>query len=195
MIQDHLRELANEASAVQWLQQELSQKPRTEVEIAQRLAEEQMTSGRWHETSLDTDRLLRENFLQYDGAGDAPDQLYSYFTPEVESLSDASPHDPELQKVAKGHWYVPNDKSSGDARKVATRDLLAEFEAYREPGAHRHMQFRLGVLRAGFERAWQEKDYRTIVDVGSRVPEELLQRDAKVTLWYDQAQVRLQEAK
>lgn len=90
---------------------------------------------------------------------------------------------------------MPNDKSTGDAKKVATRDLLAEFEAYCEPGAQKHMPFRLEVIRAGFERAWQDKDYRTIVDVGSRVPEELLQRDPKVTLWYDQAQVRVQAAR
>jgi len=195
VMQEHLKELADEAAAVQWLQQELSRQPQTEAEIARRLAEEQAATGRWHDSALDADRLLRENFLVYDGTEDVPDQLHSYFTSEVDALTDASPQDPELQRVAKNYWYVPDDKSTGDARKVATRDLLAEFDAYREPGAHKHTPFRLEVIRAGFEKAWQEKDYRTIVEVGSRVPEELLQRDPKVTLWYDQAQVRLQAAR
>jgi len=40
---------------------------------------------------------------------------------------------------------------------------------------------------------WCERDYQTIVDVGSTVPDDLLQQDPVVLRWYDQAQIRLQE--
>lgn len=191
VVQEQLQELAGEAAAVQWLQGELSRRPQTEAEIARRLAQEQETTGREHDTPVDAGRLLRENFLHYDGAGQVPEQLHSYFTAEEPALHHASPRDPALQQAARDHWYVPDDRSAGDARQVATQDLLAEFDSYRQPGAHRHTTFRLEALHAGFERAWKEHDYRTIAEVGSRVPEELLQRDPKVMIWYDQAQVRL----
>lgn len=38
----------------------------------------------------------------------------------------------------------------------------------------------LDALRAGFERAWREKDDAMIARAGTRVPEDLLQRDDKV---------------
>jgi hypothetical protein len=46
------------------------------------------------------------------------------------------------------------------------------------------------VLRAGFRSAWGNKDYATIISVANKLPEETVQEDEKLLLWYDQALTR-----
>jgi hypothetical protein len=53
--------------------------------------------------------------------------------------------------------------------------------------------FRLEAVRAGFKKAWQEKSeegYRTIIEVAHKIPEDVLQEDPKLLMWYDQAVTR-----
>ena len=52
---------------------------------------------------------------------------------------------------------------------------------------------RMEAVRAGFKYCWQNRDYRTIVTVAKRIPEDVLQEDAKLLMWYDQAVTRLGE--
>ena len=51
---------------------------------------------------------------------------------------------------------------------------------------------RLEVLRAGFRAAWAAKDYKTIIGIAQKIPEEALQEDEKLLLWYDQALTRME---
>ena len=51
---------------------------------------------------------------------------------------------------------------------------------------------RLEAVRAGFKKAWGEKDYQTIVEVGRKLPEKILQEDDKLLMYYDNAQIRLE---
>jgi hypothetical protein len=50
-------------------------------------------------------------------------------------------------------------------------------------------EFRLEVLRAGF-KARGRQDYATIIAIAQKMPEEALQEDEKLLLWYDQALTR-----
>ena len=50
--------------------------------------------------------------------------------------------------------------------------------------------FLIEGVSAGFKKAWQEHDYHTIITVAQRIPETILQEDAKVLMWYDQALTR-----
>jgi hypothetical protein len=52
----------------------------------------------------------------------------------------------------------------------------------------------LEVLRAGFKTAWENRDYQTIIKVAQKIPEEALQEDEKLLLWYDQALTRAEAA-
>lgn len=52
-------------------------------------------------------------------------------------------------------------------------------------------QFRTEAIRVGFKKAWGEKDYQTIVSIGERLPEKVLQEDDKLLMYYDNAQIRL----
>ena len=51
--------------------------------------------------------------------------------------------------------------------------------------------FRLEAVRAGFKKAWQERDYATIITVARKIPEKVLQEDPKLLMWYDQAVTRM----
>ncbi len=51
--------------------------------------------------------------------------------------------------------------------------------------------FRLEAVRAGFKKAWQERDYATIIAVARKIPEKILQEDPKLIMWYDQAVTRM----
>ena len=43
----------------------------------------------------------------------------------------------------------------------------------------------------GFKKAWQERDYVTIIAVAKKIPETILQEDSKLLMWYDQAITRM----
>ena len=45
-------------------------------------------------------------------------------------------------------------------------------------------------MRAGFADAWRRRDYATIVRVAERLPERVLQEDADLLMYYDNALLR-----
>jgi len=53
--------------------------------------------------------------------------------------------------------------------------------------------FRLEAVRAGFKKAWQERNYQIIIDVAKKIPDNILQEDPKLLMWYDQAITRTGE--
>lgn len=98
--------------------------------------------------------------------------------------------DSGLLSAAKDHWYVPDPNKAQDLEKFRERTLLKEFEEYRDAKQKKLKVFRLEAVRAGFKKAWQEKDYRTIIEVAQKIPEDVLQEDPKLLMWYDQAMTR-----
>ncbi|MCK5034688.1 MAG: DNA methylase, partial [Candidatus Sabulitectum sp.] len=101
--------------------------------------------------------------------------------------------DPSLVLKAKDRWYAPDPKKSGDLEKVRERALLKEFKEYVEFKKKRLKVFRLEAVRAGFKKAWQDRDYATIIAVAEKIPEKILQEDPKLLMWYDQAVTRMGE--
>ena len=61
------------------------------------------------------------------------------------------------------------------------------------PNGKRMKVIRTEAVRAGFKYCWQNQDYQTIIAVAKRIPEDVLQEDAKLLMWYDQALTRLGE--
>jgi hypothetical protein len=68
--------------------------------------------------------------------------------------------------------------------------LLKEFEDYLTSSQKRLKVFCLDAVRAGFKKAWRERDYATIITVARKIPENVLQEDPKLLMWYDQALTR-----
>ena len=76
--------------------------------------------------------------------------------------------------------------------KLREKALLREFKEYKQTKKKLKV-FRLGAVHAGFKKAWQERDYTTIVSVADKVPNNVLEEDPKLLMWYDQALTRMGE--
>lgn len=90
----------------------------------------------------------------------------------------------------EGRWYVPDPDRAGDLEKLRLRGLLREFAQYKE-SKKKLRQFRTEAVRAGFSQAWHERDYATIVEVAERLPEQVLQEDPELLMYYDNASLRV----
>lgn len=181
--------VTDESSAIQWLKQQLAKKPQTFQELHPQFLKE---TGGWqkHEKPLELSQLLEQNFLRYDGRGEVPSQIHSYLSTNFKELRNLPKDAPDLMAKARDRWYVPDPNKAGDLERLRERSLLREFEEYRESKQRRLKVFRLEAVRAGFKRAWQERDYSTIIAVAGKIPENVLQEDPKLLMWYDQALTR-----
>ncbi|HXL05082.1 MAG TPA: DNA methyltransferase [Bacillota bacterium] len=179
----------DEASAIQWLKQQLAFKPQTFQELHPQFMKE-IVGWQKHEEPLELLELLQQNFLRYDGTGEVPSQIHSYLSSNFKDLRNLSKDDPALQAKAKDRWYVPDPNKAGDLEKLREKALLKEFEEYRASTQKRLKVFRLEAVRAGFKKAWIERDYQTILDVAKKIPVTVLQEDPKLLMWYDQALTR-----
>ncbi len=72
-------------------------------------------------------------------------------------------------------------KPAWGTRRVVLNDLSTQ---------RRLKVFRLEAVRAGFKKAWQEHDYATVITVACKIPENVLQENPKLLMWYDQAMTK-----
>ncbi len=182
--------VTGEASAIQWLKQQLAGKPQTFQELHPQFLKE---IGGWekHEKPLELSELLEQNFLRYDGKGEVPNQIHSYLSSNFKDLRNLPKDDENLRARGKDRWYAPDPNKAGALEKLRERSVLRDFEEYRGSAQKRLKVFRLEAVRAGFKKAWQEHDYATIITVADKIPESLLQEDPKLLMWYDQAVTRM----
>ena len=92
----------------------------------------------------------------------------------------------------KGAWYVPDLSNAADLAKIRRKALLKEFNDSCVPGKAKLKVFRMEAIRAGFDECWKNRDYKTIVSVGQKLPESALQEDPALLMYYDNASSRLQ---
>lgn len=132
-------------------------------------------------------------------AGGHP-QTYQEIQPQFLQQLHQARHEelPELSGILEQNflqdeddrWYVPDPNKASDLEKLRRKALLREFEEYVE-GSGRLRKFRTEAVRAGFADAWQRNDYETIVQVAERLPERVLQEDADLLMYYDNASLRV----
>ncbi|WP_216579994.1 hypothetical protein [Methanosalsum zhilinae] len=181
--------VSDEASAIQWLRQLLKVKPQTFQDINPQFMQE---LGGWskNEEQLDLRELLNQNFLSYNGIGDVPSQIHGYLSTNWPEMRNLQKNDPGLVAKAKDRWYVPDPNKAGDLEKLREKSLLKEFEEYRQ-STKKLKVFRMEAVQAGFKKAWQERDYSTIIKVADLIPNKVLEEDPKLLMWYDQAVTRV----
>jgi 16S rRNA G966 N2-methylase RsmD len=210
--------ITDEASAVLWLRRQLESKPQTFSELTPQFMKE-IAGWEKHEKPLELKEILQQNFLCYDSQNDVPPQIHSYLSTNFKDCRKLAKADSILKVHAKDRYYVPDPKKAGDLEKLRERALLREFWAYlpagykpqtkpehqepelpgmlaagvKIPQGKKMTVLRMEAVRAGFKYCWQNRDYRTIVTVAKRIPEDVLQEDPKLLMWYDQAVTRLGE--
>ncbi len=179
----------DEETAIQWLRQQLERKPQTFQEIHPQFTRE-LAGWLKHERMIDLSEFLAQNFLRYDGRGEVPGPIHAYLSTNFKELRNLPKDDYALRVKAQDRWYVPHPHKATDLAEIRIRGLLREFDEYRESPQRRLKLFRLEAVRAGFRRAWQAKDYATIVEVARKIPDNVLHEDPKLLMWYDQATTR-----
>lgn len=185
--------VSDENSAIEWLRQQLLKKPQTRQDLHPNFMKEIQHISK-HEMLPELDVLLEQNFLIYDGEGDVPSQIHAYLSTDFKDLRGLSKNDLKLIEKAKNRWYVPDPNKQADLEKLREKSLLREFNQYVEELSNNKKklkQFRTEAIRVGFYKAWTEKNYQIIVDIGNRLPESILQEDEKLLRYYDNAQTKL----
>jgi len=197
--------VTDEASALQWLRQQLTKRPQTIQEIHPNFTKDTV----WvkYEKNTELRQILDENFLCYKDEAIIPKQIVSWLrqsaiyreriqqiAPKVQNGNAIETDDPLLVEAARDRYYVPDPNQQIDLEKLRERSLLREFEEYRQSTQNLKV-FRVEAIRTGFKKAWSERDFRTIVDVAQkhRSLEKIIQEDEKLLMFYDNALTRLGE--
>lgn len=182
--------VSDEATAIQWLKQQLTRKPQTFQEIQPQFMRE--TQGGWlkHEAPLELSELLEQNFLRFDGSGEVPSQIHSYLSSNFKDMRSLPKDHATLRTKAKDRWYVPDPGKAGDLEKLRERALLRQFDEYLESKQKKLKVFRVEAVRAGFRYAWQQADYATILNVARKISEDVLEEDPMLLMWYTNALTR-----
>ena len=118
-------------------------------------------------------------------------ELQPKFMQEVKSI-DKFEAMPELATLLeenflqdeKGRWYIPDTTKEGDVAKLREKKLWKEFEGYMNSKGKLKL-FRSEAIRVGFSRLWKDKNYQGIVDIAERLPEQTIQEDANLLMYYD----------
>ena len=184
--------VSDERSAIDWLTDFLRKRPSTYQDIHPEFTTQLGAGWKLHEEKPELAALLKDNFLCFDGNGAVPNRIHSYLSTNFKDLRGLEKADLRLKAKAKGRWYVPDSNKARDLEQKRERALLKEFEAYKTATGRRLKAFRLEVLRAGFKTAWAARDYKTIIGMAQKIPEQALQEDEKLLLWYDQAVTRME---
>lgn len=175
----------DEASAIDWLRQQLKYKPQTFSDINPQFMQQ---LGGWskNEVVLDLRELLSQNFLCYDGQDDVPDQIHSYLSSNWKELRNLSKDNPALVIKAKDRWYVPDPNKAGDLEKLREKSLLKEFEEYK--AAKKKLKiFRIEAVRVGFKNLWEQQEFATLIAIADKLPNNVLEEDPVLLMYYDQA--------
>jgi len=181
--------ISDEASAIRWLRNLLRDKPQSFQDINPLFMKE-ISGWSKNEVGLELSTLLEQNFLCYDGKSPVPEQIHAYLSTNWKDMRNLAKNDPALVTKAEGRWYVPDPNKAGDLEKIREKSLLKEFEEYKQ--AKKKLKiFRLEAVRAGFKKAWQSRDYNSIITVAEKIPNKILDEDPKLLMWYDQAVTRL----
>ena len=128
----------------------------------------------------------------HDGIGDVPSPIHSYLSTNYKELRNMDKDNPALVAKAKGRWYVPDPNKQADLEKLREKGLLKEFNGYLQIRG-KLKEFRLEAVRAGFKKAWSDKDYKLILDFASRIPSNIIEEDPKLLMWYNGALTRLEK--
>ncbi|MCI9689796.1 DNA methyltransferase [Vibrio parahaemolyticus] len=175
----------DEASAIEWMRQELKSKPKTYSEIHPLFLNE-LSGWKKSELALELSTLLEQNFIKYDGIDEVPSQIHTYLSTNFKDMRGLEKDDPQLKAKAKDRWYVPDPNKAADLEKVRLRALLREFDTYKE-AKKKIKQPRSEALRAGFNAAWEVQDFQTILGIAGKIPPAVLQEDEKLLMFYDTA--------
>lgn len=84
----------------------------------------------------------------------------------------------------QSRWYIPDTTKEADIAKLREKNLWKEFEGYLSSKGKLKL-FRSEAIRVGFSRLWKDKNYAAIVSIAERLPEQTIQEDPNLLMYYD----------
>jgi len=128
--------------------------------------------------------------------------LHPFWMKEVAGNMRKGDNLPEMRTILEENflkddhskWYVPDPENEADLEKLRSKRLLKLFEVYKTEAAKpkaKIKEVRVESLRAGFKQCYQDKDFKTIVIIGDRIPNNLLMEDEVLLQFYDIASSRV----
>ena len=106
---------------------------------------------------------------------------------------------PELRDILEenfieevdGKWRIADPEKQVDLDKLRFKNLMKEFniyvEAVNKPKAKSIKNARIEAVRAGFKECYKKKDFATIIKVGDKINQSMLQEDEQLLRYYDVA--------
>ena len=171
--------VTDESSAIQWLKQQLVRSPQSFQELHPKFLKE---IGGWskNEKPLELSNLLEQNFLRFDGRSEVPSQIHSYLSTNWPEFRNRPKNDPALVTSPRPLVRAGIPNKAGDLEKL--REGTAQGIRGIQRGQEEAQVFRLEAVRAGFKKAWQERDYSIIVAVADKIPNNVLEEDPKLLM-------------
>lgn len=197
--------VSDEESAIQWIRQQLEKKPLTFPELQPLFMKERQSGWQKYEKEMELSELLRDNFLDHDGTSPIPAQILSWLKKSeiyresikiqksngsYEDSKGFHTNDAKLLSATKGRWFIPDPQNAAQLIEKRNRALLREFAEYTKFTGKKLKEFRLEVLKAGFFKAWQDKDYKIILSLAEKIPLTVIQNDSKLMAWVDNSGTR-----
>lgn len=127
---------------------------------------------------------LYTGWMQARGAVRKGDRL-----PELDDILEEN-----FIKEADGKWRVPDANDEKDLEILRNKALLKEFNLCVEQASKpksKIKEVRVEALRVGFKQCYIDKDFKTIIMVGDKIPENLLTEDEVLLQYYDIASSRV----
>lgn len=127
---------------------------------------------------------LYTGWMQARGAVRKGDRL-----PELDDILEEN-----FIKEADGKWRIPDANDEKDLEMLRNKALLKEFNLCVEQASKpksKIKEVRVEALRAGFKQCYIDKDFKTIIMVGDKIPENLLTEDEVLLQYYDIASSRV----
>ncbi len=123
-------------------------------------------------------------------------ELQPFYMKEAQRVWEKHEQPIELDAILKqnfvqhdGRWQLADPSKEADLEQVRQQTLLKEFTRYQEQKGKLRV-VRTEALRAGFKECWQKGQYATIVEMARRLPEALVQEDAALLMYHDNALMR-----
>ena len=180
--------VSDERSAIEWLTEFLKKRPSTYQDVHPEFITQIGAGWRKHEEKPELEgSCWKITSCATTATVTVPTQIHSYLSTNFKELRSLDKDDPRLMAKAKDRWYVPDPnkaagpgEAAGEVAAEGVRDL---------PDPHRPAA--QGVPPRGPARRLQDglvaEGLQTIIKVAEKIPEDALQEDEKLLLWYDQA--------
>lgn len=96
-----------------------------------------------------------------------------------------------------GKWHVPDMNEIKDREALRNKVLLKEFNNYiteiNQPKAKKLKEVRVEALREGFKKCWEKKDFKSIVSLSEKIPQNILLEDEQLLMYYDIAKDKIKK--